>query len=265
MKKILCIILTVLLLILSGCSKSNEVCSNDLYGIYEVDGEFILRFHNEDINVSNPNHSGTLKAPDITFPSVSSMKKAILNADFSTDALDAIIRKARADDGDVVICNLNKLYDAVLPEGEKLARVRWFIDSYSFSMHTLSGSLSLATESDVKDFADLYGFDPNNPNVTIESKSTEEARNATVYEYKLNNYNEEWKCVIYTQSTKDKTITVVEQYNYGTSKTVPETICFWGNCGDAFFTGKLTGFTERPSYEWVTSFGLKPYVETETE
>ena len=60
-------------------------------------------------------------------------------------------------------------------------------------------------------------------------------------------------------------MTIQELYFLNESETIPRSISIWGSTGGTYFTGYMGGFTERPSYEWVTSFGLKPYVETETE
>ena len=60
-------------------------------------------------------------------------------------------------------------------------------------------------------------------------------------------------------------MTIQELYFLIESETIPKHVSFWGSINGTYFTGSVGGFTERPSYEWVTSFGLTPYVETETE
>lgn len=63
-------------------------------------------------------------------------------------------------------------------------------------------------------------------------------------------------------------LVVIETYD--STDDIPTAINFFGKTNGAYFKGLIIEAGEmtihhRPSIEWFQAFGLKPYVETETE
>lgn len=263
MKKLICILLAILLLTLSGCSRGNEVIRNDKYKIVEHKGEYALQLH-DPAAYSSPSDSGDVlgNAPvhTIVFPSVAKLKEALESGTFSDSSL-AHMRSnfAKSRIGGIKICNPFQLYEAVLPEGLSAGGVQWFGDAYVFPLGD-HGALRFTDKEGHDDFAKTRDIESGKAKIL--SVTTTEDRNAKVVAYE-NLAGAPRKMVTYSHTSGGKTITVAEQYNLDESETVPYRISFWGSCDGAYFTGYMYQLDQRPSYEWVTSFGLKPYTEAE--
>lgn len=266
MKKICCFTITLLLIFLCGCSRGVEVLRNSQYSILEEHGEYSIKFHNPaDVYSSGSDILiGTAEmAVAVEFTSITEMKQAIEPGHFSEYELDIIQSKFEKNSrGEIKICNTDKLYDVTLPDDVETRVIEWFGDSYIF----------LIGENCSLNFTDQSGYDECAKQNNIESGKSKiisvetiEDRNARVVTYESYLSATPRKMVTYSVASGGKTITVAERYNLNESDTVPFSINFWGNCDGAYFTGYIYELTERPSFEWVTSFGLTPYVETETE
>jgi hypothetical protein len=140
--------------------------------------------------------------------------------------------------------------------------IEWFGDSYVFLIGD-NCSVYLTDKSGYEECAKQNDIESGKSKII--SVDTIEDRNARVVTYESYLSATPRKMVTYSITSGGKTITIAERYNLNESDTIPFSINFWGNCDGAYFTGYMYGLTERPSYEWVASFGLKPYVETETE
>ena len=177
-------------------------------------------------------------------------------------------RRSGNTDGTIEICNLENLYECVMPSGMKLKNVVWRGDSYyfNFTSETVWGAIyccdedAVQTEMVYKDFL-------SNPLVTITKQEVIEERAAEVYYYTTS--VAELKAICYEIHEGEKHMLVQETYVLGgdcdleKSSTVPLRIQFWGTDNSGWFYGGLHGLTERPSVEWLSQFGLKDYVETE--
>lgn len=263
MKRYICILLAILLLTLSGCSRGVEVLSNDQYSIMEEDGQHYMKLHKAVSVTSGSTSAGTAQAPYvIKFSSLEEMKNAITEGTFTEEQLAHMQANFPSNKrGNVLLCNVNKLYSATVPAGIDVGPIHWYGDNYKFIISE-EANISFCDKEAHDEFA--KACDIESGKAKIISVTTIEDRNAKVVTFE-NLAGAPRKMVTYNHTSGGKTITVAEQYNLDESETVPYSISFWGNCDGAYFTGYMYGFTERPSYEWVTSFGLKPYVETETE
>ena len=263
MKKYICILLVILLLALSGCSKEVEVLSNDQYRIMEKGGQYYMELHKPVGSSSGNALEGTAQAPyNIQFSSLKELKNAITEGKFTEKQLAHMQENfPRNKSGNVLLCNVNKLYNAAVPEGVEVGSIHWYGDNYSFMLNE-DGRLNFCSKNAYDEF--MSSMEVNADAVSIVDETTTSDRNAKVVEFK-NLLGEPRKRITYSFTANTKTITIAEEYHLDESEAVPYRIKFCGTDNGVYFTGYMYGFTERPSYEWVTSFGLKPYVETETE
>ena len=271
MKKFVCVLLVILLLALSGCA-SSEVLSNEQYVIREKDDVYYLDFHDNSYAkeaASIDKNGSAIGGYNIYFSTVAEMQDCIKNGKFSKEDLVGMQAYEKAENGKVAVCNVNKLYDVVLPEGFSLNRISWKGISYKFDLIGInggSGYLRVGDKEDVQNYIERRSlYNAGKELATIVSNSKDAERNADVIIFKAEATGENLKYIRYTYECNGITITAQEEYNLDESETIPGWISYWGEGNGVYFTGILGGFTELPSYEWVTSFGLKPYVETETE
>lgn len=270
-QKVFCLMLALLVtLTVAGCaeiSAVNKICENDVYTLEESNGTYWLNFHEQlPKQGGGDSADGQQIVDDVCFGSVKEMKEAIRKGKFSDEAIQTITRYfQRNPAGDVKTCNINQLYEAALPSDLSVTKVSWYGETYSFSIegggitgYMTCGDQALYDDSQEKGMGFL-----SNEDIIIDSQTTVADRNATEYRY-TSAYGVDVKIIVYTADIDGKNITILESYHSHES-TVPQSVRIWGMHDSKAFYCFVTNFTERPSYEWVTSFGLKPYVETETE
>lgn len=106
--------------------------------------------------------------------------------------------------------------------------------------------------------------------IQLISQEEEPERDAIVYHYWTGVATQ--KKIHYKIVDGSKTIYIQEEYNLSVhdnitpiSETVPYGINFWGMDNGAYFYGVILDSMERPSVEWLSSFGLEPYISSSTE
>lgn len=113
MKKLLCLITTVLslLLLLVGCSSEDGSLEN--YALVKEDGAYYVIMDRED---PTKDEIGYLPVPHIDFDSFEEMIADFQNGDFSEHELDFLARHPRTEDGKILVPNLDELIEPVLPD-----------------------------------------------------------------------------------------------------------------------------------------------------
>ena len=113
-------------------------------------------------------------------------------------------------------------------------------------------------EDELKATVDLIH---NNKLVTIIETVETKERDATIYLHTTS--AGKFKRVEYTIVTAEGKIFVAENYRLETihatdpvSDVIPYVIELHGDFGDRYFNCTMFNFTERPSVEWLSSFGL---------
>ncbi len=248
--------------------------SNDTYDIKKNGDELYLNFH-KDYGGASGNTSGgsqgVIPAPDLTvaFESIAQMKACIETGNFTSIQLARMQYFPRASNGKVAVCDPDNLYDFKAPEGLLLKQVVWtgvyysfsFTPDYSAMKYGGYGSIGLISQEryeEIAQKADLKSGE--NANIKILSESVDPQTNGTVICYE--NRNGVFKQILYTHTDGENKITIEETYRESDGFEDPS-IRVWGNCGEQHFSGSISALRERPSYEWITSFVLTPYVETE--
>ena len=248
------------------------VSENSQYSVIYDDGQYSMRFVGG-FQQYKPTGNGNISAEYATYTSLKAMKQGILNGKFTKEQLRTLwIRADYNSSGEVIITNLGKLFEPKLPEDLKVRSVLWMgkiyqfsFDSTAFTSKRINGGVSCLYDEETynrriaKENAMLF----ENDELFFLPEETDAERDGTVYTWQYNGYTT--RRIIYTYKTEEKELLVHEQYYMEESSVVPHDIQIWGKENGAWFYVLMRDFNERPSYEWVTSFGLKPYVETETE
>ena len=275
MKKCVCFLLLLLMLPLSGCS-GVEQFRNDLYVVTKKGDTCYLKVHS-DVYASMFEDETWKRVDSPTYASVAEMKQGIQDGNITVpqlkDIYRAMYRINRLRNGSVPIVDINNLYDACLPSSISDKKVIWSGLGYRFEFQegTVKGSISVTDEKtyeervgwySVSGYFKAHGY--TSQDYSIISETYDPERNATIIVYQPMFSEMKLKRVFYSYSDDTKTIAYAEYYT-DENDPLPESIHFVGEQGDCYFDGGMSGFSEMPSYEWLTSFGMVPYTETETQ
>ena len=267
MRNIACLMLCFVILVLTGCSDSyTTIATNDSYQIVTDGEDTYIRFDKKQQQEleQKVNHSQCIDWPQ--YNTLGDMKQAILEGDFTENVKAHLYASAKKNEkGDARICKVNQLYEPLLPDGASISFVA-FDGSYWFEIVGDSLICNLYYAIDENDYNSNFEYHYSatiEENVTGTYIETYQGVPVTVYEK-----NSGWMYKCYDLSNEAASLTVMEMY--ASSKDIPFGIRFFGNTNGAFYHGLICEAGEmtidhRPSVEWLQSFGLKPYVETEAE
>lgn len=274
MKKLLCCLIAVCVMLLCGCGNTSndpdnvsavEVLSNDKYSVMESNGEYYLSF-NDNINITTGSTQTGAATPGttITFKSVKDMRDAIVNGDFSSAQLTGMQNFAKASNGSVAVCNVNELWDVVYPQDLSLEWISWTGPTYCFrlSNDVLEGNVYFTSKSNYEKRMRRAVYEETET-FKFTSIEADPERNGTIMTYESQKTGRKGKQIVYTYSENGFDFTVSEKYFFEHSETIPFLITTMAEGNGIYYYWNIGGFTERPSYEWIKSIGVTPYVETE--
>ena len=268
------------LVAVGGCAEDNANVATDtiqieeptnyhtsMYSITAQNGKYILTptvpLPKEDHG--EVNYSKVALYP--TFTSIQEMRHGILNGPISQYELSCLVLPSQNTDHSIEICDPHHLYEFTAPEEFHLMRISWSGKSYGCSLYgsNVHGGIDCYDQEDYdKSFHQNYQDFLTNPLVTITGQNATSDRFATVY------YGDtgvaKLKYICYELSTGDKTMYIQEEYLLESKNTpesvssdVPSSIQFWGKQNGGYFQGTFFDFTERPSIQWLSQFGIVPY------
>ena len=267
-KKLLSVFLCAVLLLLTACSTHGEkYAENELYTIYAKDGQYSL------VMKQTPGLSGfedgSVVRTDPKFSSLAEMREAILTGSFSDMELFAIQRFSKNDAGNIIICDINNLYEPVLPKNITIGEVVWHGDSYGFLFDTSRSTVFPSDTSQDSNYGrycsmkyvseesfnrSLKNFTEftQNDNIEILSQQKDDITGGTIYTYRTY-LGYTFQDILYTISDENKTIYVHE-------KRDSDSVTIWGIESGIYFIVNIAP-KGRLDPNWAFSFGLVPYVE----
>ncbi len=263
-KPLLCILLCILLLANAGCYQAKR------YSIKEDNGSFYLTIHGPSVTGSGAGVFYRDYPACFKFSSVSEMSGALET--LSDETLLAIKRFfPRDEQGRFLVCDFAQLYSPVLPNELQIKNeIIWRGPIYDFpvSVHKENTAyFGVITPAVYRYRIEKHRSFTEEEDISLVAHEKELERDADVYTYMLqempSNYFE--KRVQYTLLQDEKTVLVVETYISqdgieGFSNT-PTTIFLLGEeCGSCYQISLPWLGPERPTEEWLLSFGLEPFV-----
>ena len=241
---------------------------NESYKMYIEDGKWYIELKEkmfDDVISTNDFYISVVARP--FYDSAADMKKVLT----SKELPDSFIKMCKAwfvADGRkrIEIGNPNKICELKTPEGLRYDAVGVDVTCYGFHFNKGETTGTIYTgnkESYDKSFEKEYVNFPSNGN-KVTGETTTEERNARVV--LTSNAVTDQKHVFYKITAGESEIYVIEQYilkyhdvrDKDTSDTVPRKIYLYGNNGTDYWFGWFIDFEERPSVEWLSSFGLEP-------
>ena len=247
-------------------------CGKKPYDIIEKDGKHYISFNTiskgEAVLADGANAStAAINLPDFT--SIGQMKEKIENGDFNENELRAIEAKCKKNNGLLEICDPNSLCDVRTPQDVALHNISWWGNGYEFDLRS-QNTESCYVDCEIAEeysyfFQKYYANSPYSKDKAYEFREEKIAdRNATQIFYQTG--AGDFKVVKYEIREENRILYVSEEYHLTsysgpleTSTTVPYRNHMFTEENGAFVTVSIYEPTERPSVEWLSSFGVTPY------
>ena len=265
----------VVLSLLCGCSQSSQpgkeiYSEKELYKMYTEDGKWYIEFK----RAADEEEGDTLSHNSIAitypkFESATDFANMLKRGNIPDEYIEPL--RYISKNNVLEICDPNKICDLKMPNSLVYEHISWYGDMYHFSIK----------KEEFRGYVECYDFDQDqynqkyeeyrnfpNENHTVTSDIAVEDRNARiVYSYTSTC---EQKNILYKITAGKSEIYVIEEYVIQSldeeltdlfnivSDTIPYSITILGSDGTNYWYGWFMGFEERPSVEWLSSFGLKP-------
>lgn len=245
--------------------------STDAYTVTQVSDQYYLNFldGNDDSAESNP----SLSITTVFFPSVAAMKHAILTNSFSKAELQIIKNSFSKNENGIMICDLNRLYEPVLPEGYTLDGVTWEGAGYELKIkgNEASGGGHIQFRSqDTWDSVYQYEMEQLSKfNLLQQESSTYDGASSETYVYTTGAAKLKDVYLTIPSENRSTPTKVIMHYclehsdpEYSVSDTVPRTVEIYGEDNGQHFKVLFLSPTTAPTVEWLSSFGITPCVGT---
>ena len=249
------------------------------YSIIEENGSYYLNFSDG----NEPPEWYSSQAAGLLFDSLAEMQDSFLNNKLEEHQINQIKDVFSKDSqGRIQICDMNRLQRPVLPSDLAPGMVELTGQNYAFFVNSIHAD-SVSSESPIlsagsyfqcltkesydrifeREYENLFERDT----VHLTSTTAGPDRNSTVYDYYTN--SSELRQIRYVLTVGSKTLYIDEGYRLNivddrlpVSDTVPSRIEIFGCDNGRYFHVYLSGFSERPSVEWLSSFGLTDFVKS---
>ena len=281
-KKFFCVLLALLIVALCGCDgriRGEVLYSNENYEIIQSGEVCYLQFQ-KDKYFGGTSGDGMSVKEYPTFRTISEMREGVIKGDFTENELRTLQNDAFKHGGALPVTDLNNLYEITVPSNASIRCYVWY-GGYYAAIFSHGNSEQSFIIQDYESHIDLLDED----NKTFERvasrydfqeiwRGTDTVTGEQALHY--SNSAGSWTISLYTIRAGGKTLHIKETWA-GPCPYVEE------NCDEAIYGGhimkmriigeengeyfwyNLGNMSERPSAEWLMSFGLTPYEETETE
>lgn len=253
------------------CSRNPAIFANTTYyTIYTGDQEWHMRFYPQRWGGQKVEYKYLDRARTVPlFSSLSEMRRALKHGLIDPFYLSSIHEEDKSDV--CTIYNLDRLQELIAPKGMEYSFIAFGGDGYNFHFRdqAIQGHVDVCSPRWYEWYMKTYytGFASDRE---ILSDTTVEDRNARVIESIFESYQR--KDILYTIQLDELTLYIREEYltqclvdtpyTVFQSETIPHNVYIFGNDGANTFYGQFSGFEDRPSVQWLTSFALKPHDET---
>jgi len=263
MKNLRVIIVCLLVItLLAGCSGGYRYVENG-------ENSYLILGTKEPSADEKDSVASKTTAPVVYFSSMAEMKSDIEKGNFSKEELLEIDRFSKDNNGNVLVCSTNKLYEPTFPARFGLETVRWLGSVYGFTLKEKDGTeeitFSLRTRTYIDEEIESHYTNPGFGGGAYRTEAVPEVGGKAYYYTDL--LGENRKDVFYTVTTGDTTLYVVEDYKPDTLGEALYKIKVFGvnnrQCFEFFYYGDEN--STRPTMDELKAFGIREYVETATE
>jgi len=271
MKKCSCLAAIVaVLLMLSACSAPYG------YEFYKSGDQYYIHIDKEQLGFPA---GESICLWEVKFDNLEEMILDIKTGNFTEGELRNLAVNASLytsdSEGDLPVCDLEALWEPVLPESTKIVRIWWYGPRYSFELSDAAitgtfpatpgkGTDSLLYEHkqiyelrfkkqmlNIKEYIEMLGWE-------VSDIQTDPDRNATVCY--SNRRGVMHKDLTYSFTVGNATHYVYEAYNLEKSDAVPYDVSMMVIDGENWMFYSFGTPVARPSIEFLSSFGMQEYI-----
>lgn len=234
------------------------------YTIIEEEGQHYIVF--EDPAVYE--YEGQQQLASVQFNSLTEFKESVTNNKLSASDKE-IVATFERDEVGILTPDFNNLFEPDIPNDCTIGLISWEGIYYSFGVSTSSEAFGFITGYSQEKYNEIFQedfenyFDQDTIISITEIIETDDGKTIATYRTSM----AELKNIRYTILVGNKTIVVDERYTLAnewlpTSDTVPSRITLYITQNDRYSVMMMHSFEEKPSEEWLSKFGMHPYVET---
>ena len=205
----------------------------------------------------------------VEFNSLADFKDSVMNDKLSVWDKQIMITVFEKDEVGILTPDFNNLLEPDMPNDCTIGLISWEGIYYSFGVSTSSEAFGFITGYSQEKYNEIFQedfenyFDQDTIISITETIETDDGKTITTYRTSM----AELKNIRYTILVGNKTIVVDERYTLAnewlpTSDTVPSRITLYITQNDRYSVMMMHSFEEKPSEEWLSEFGMHPYVET---
>lgn len=239
-----------------------DLVKNYNYDIVVKNGKYYIVFE-EEIGISN----GGVQLSSIRFSSLKELKDTILEKKFSQAQLNTIKNAFPRNESGIMICNPNMLYEPVLPNKMKTREVHLSGLSYFFAIEEIGVANGFFQYHTSEEYREVFKRDYEeyffNPLMYITDRRQVADRDAVITYY--NTSKAELKTIQYQIGglyiLEDYILSCTNAGGLTVSDTVPTSVKIYGKKNGLCFVLYLHGFEERPTVEWLSSFGIREFTD----
>lgn len=274
MKRMIGLILLLSLLVCMSSCGGKALYSNDYYNIVSIDGQYQVLFTDKlSKELGKKADSTTLMCEYIDYPEFSGVREmcdAIKQGAIDAKDLKGLHKLYEIRNHTLEMFDIENPMDAVLPEDVQIKHVAWAGKYCYFPL-----------ETDISAVASLYWYKEDQMEEVFEAKyenalneyqvilGTTNIPDRNAVEIRYNNETGWYKLLRYEIVEKDRKLYIQEHYtldraesapsyNGTISGEIPNQVEIFGFGEEACFYAGFLYLDERPSVEWLTSFGLTP-------
>ena len=259
-KRIICIIVLFISLL------SSSGCENDGYRLYKDSGNYYISLPEE---YSASSDSAFCQAPpSVSFASYDEMLSDIRTGNFTHKELMEIARFTKNTDGNIIVCNLDHLFEPTYPSNCLGYTIEWHGSFCEYEIEIEGGGRCYFSDHYTQKFVDeeIAGltsntFTPVSPySGEVLSTESDDENNATVYYYTFGEDKSQIRMVrIYIVEESDATYGVLEQYSSCSPDSVPDYVEIICDLEDNNFVLFIYSPGKRYSVDEIKEFALVPY------
>ncbi len=244
--------------------------STERYSIQEIDGQCYITFKDE--YIASEEDRNACQLGEIYFDSMEDMVQAFLNNGLTPDQEIVIQSAFSKTDNGISLWSTNQLYDAKLPEDVAVSSVALHGETYDFFLSCeLFDYGSVAYVDDWTVSKDRMYDWSKGATVTRDEESTFDGVPCRIVEYY--NSSETYRDIFIETEQDGKKVDMVLRYLLEDKRTNPErvsdtapwTVKMYCEDDGVYYKASIDELTETPTYEWLSSFGLTPYVPADSE
>lgn len=239
--------------------------STERYSIQEIDGKCYITFKDE--YAASEEDRKACQLMEVYFDSMDDMVQAFLHNGLDPNqeiCIQAVFPKT---DNGISLWSADELYAATLPEGVEVSSFALQSGSYDFFLkgeNLKSGWIS-CLENWSADKNRMYDWSKG-ATITLDETSTFDGVPCRIVEYIKG--TETYRDIFIETKRDGKTVYMVlrylledqRMYPERVSDTAPWTVKMFCENNGVYYYVSLKELTETPTYKWLSSFGLTPYV-----